>query len=157
MELRRIKYPSEDFFSFKNGVNIGDKTIEEWVNKCVETVKEGLKQGDDSPYAFTASGNTIVFVTYSQDVEDDVFADENYFNIIVAKGYEEGMLTIGELKEEETQTICMSTNCKLKDSCNKNIKNIKPDVDTFTKATLINPKNTDEGCLDFSEDNDKEW
>lgn len=97
MFYKRIKYPSEDFYSFKNGKEINNNEIEEWINEGICRVKEQLEQNVESPYYFCASGNTIVFVFFSQDVEDNVFDENNYFNIIVAKGYEEYTPTIKEL------------------------------------------------------------
>lgn len=106
MEIGRIKYPSKDnFYQFgvnEGAVTIEDDEIERWINETVNTVKTELENGESYPYAFIASGNTIVFCFYSQDNEEDVFADENYFNIIVAKNYEEGMFTIEDLKKEKT-------------------------------------------------------
>lgn len=104
MEIKKIKYPSDDFYKFgisDYAVDIDDEQIEEWVNECVESVKEQLENEVESPYAFRASGNTMVICFFSQDIEDDVFNDSNYFSVIVAKNYESADLFIEDIKKGE--------------------------------------------------------
>lgn len=104
MEIKKIKYPSDDFYKFGTSdyaVDIDDEQIEEWVNECVESVKEQLENEVESPYAFRASGNTMVICFFSQDIEDDVFNDSNYFSVIVAKNYESADLFIEDIKKGE--------------------------------------------------------
>ena len=104
MEIKKIKYPSDDFYKFgisDYAVDIDDERIEEWVNECVESVKEQLENEVESPYAFRASGNTMVICFFSQDIEDDVFNDGNYFSVIVAKNYESADLFIADIKKSE--------------------------------------------------------
>ena len=104
MEINRINYPSDDFYKFGEShyaVDIDDEQIEEWVNECVISVKEQLEEGIESPYAFRASGNTMVICFFSQDIEDDVFNDSNYFLVIVAKNYESADLFIEDIKKGE--------------------------------------------------------
>ena len=104
MEIKKIKYPSDDFYKFgisDYAVDIDDEQIEEWVNECVESVKEQLENEVESPYAFRASGNTMVICFFSQDIEDDVFNDSNYFSVIVAKNYESADLFIADIKKSE--------------------------------------------------------
>ena len=69
-------------------VNIDNEQITEWINSCIESVKKQLENNVESPYAFRASGDTIVICFYSQDIDDNVFDDNNYFSVIVAKNYE---------------------------------------------------------------------
>lgn len=106
MEIKRIKYPSlESFYKFginEGAVTIEDEEIEDWINEVVDNVKKDLENGERNPYSFVASGNTMVFCFYSQDCESEVFADENYFTVIIAKQYEEGTFTIEDLKKEKT-------------------------------------------------------
>lgn len=104
MEINRINYPSDDFYKFGEShyaVDIDDEQIEEWVNECVISVKEQLEDGIESPYAFRASGNTMVICFFSQDIEDDVFNDSNYFSVIVAKNYESADLFIEDIKKDK--------------------------------------------------------
>lgn len=104
MEINKINYPSDDFYKFGEShyaVDIDDEQIEEWVNECVISVKEQLEKGIESPYAFRASGNTMVICFFSQDIEDDVFNDSNYFSVIVAKNYESADLFIEDIKKGE--------------------------------------------------------
>lgn len=111
MEIRRIKYPYEpdgegenEWYGFgksEGAVKISDEQIEKWVNECVHNVKTQLEHGVESPYSFTSSGNTMVICFFSQDVEDNVFDDDNYFVVIVAKDYEEGTFFINDLKKKE--------------------------------------------------------
>ena len=104
MEIKKIKYPSDDFYKFgisDYAVDIDDERIEEWVNECVESVKEQLENEVESPYAFRASGNTMVICFFSQDIEDDVFNDGNYFSVIVAKNYESADLFIEDIKKDK--------------------------------------------------------
>lgn len=104
MEIKKIKYPSEEFYKFginEFAVNIDDEQITEWINSCVESVKNQLENKVESPYAFRASGDTIVICFYSQDIEDNVFDDDNYFSVIVAKNYESADFFIGDIKKRE--------------------------------------------------------
>ena len=104
MEIKKIKYPSDDFYKFgisDYAVDIDDERIEEWDNECVESVKEQLENEVESPYAFRASGNTMVICFFSQDIEDDVFNDGNYFSVIVAKNYESADLFIEDIKKDK--------------------------------------------------------
>lgn len=104
MEIKKIKYPSDDFYKFgisDYAVDIDDEQIEEWVNECVESVKEQLENEVESPYAFRASGNTMVICFFSQDIEEDVFDDSNYFSVVVAKNYESADLFIEDIKKDK--------------------------------------------------------
>lgn len=109
MEIRKIKYPYEpdsehDNMWYKFGqsdgaVNVSNNRIENWINECVQSVKQQLENGIESPYSFCASGDTMVICFYSQDVQE-VFDDNNYFSVIVAKNYEQGDFFISDLKIE---------------------------------------------------------
>lgn len=109
MEIRKIKYPYEpdsehDNMWYKFGqsdgaVNINNNKIENWINECVQSVKQQLENGIESPYSFCASGDTMVICFYSQDAQE-VFDDNNYFLVIVAKNYEQGDFFISDLKIE---------------------------------------------------------
>ena len=109
MEIRKIKYPYEpdsehDNMWYKFGqsdgaVNVSNNRIENWINECVQSVKRQLENGIESPYSFCASGDTMVICFYSQDAQE-VFDDNNYFSIIVAKNYEQGDFFISDLKIE---------------------------------------------------------
>lgn len=108
MEIKKIKYPSEEFYQFgksEGAVTIGDYEIEKWVNKCVNDVKQQLENGIESPYSYVASGDTMVIVFYSQDCQDDVFDDSNFFEVIVAKNYEEGEFFIQDVKKEHKSQL----------------------------------------------------
>ena len=106
MEIRKIKYPYEpdsehDNMWYKFGqldgtVNVDNNRIENWINECVQSVKQQLENGIESPYSFCASGDTMVICFYSQDAQE-VFDDNNYFSIIVAKNYEQGAFFISDL------------------------------------------------------------
>ncbi|MCM3387211.1 hypothetical protein M3649_03580 [Ureibacillus chungkukjangi] len=50
-------YP-EDFYDFKEGVDIDNKTINEWIKKCINKLEEDK---ECSSYS-TSSGNTYVRV-----------------------------------------------------------------------------------------------
>lgn len=103
MEIKKIKYPSDDFYKFgisDYAVDIDNEQIEEWVNECVENVKRQLENKVESPYAFKASGNTMVICFFSQDIEEDVFDDNNYFSVVVAKNYESADFFIEDIKEK---------------------------------------------------------
>lgn len=122
MEIRKIKYPYEpdsehDNMWYKFGqsdgaVNIDNNKIENWINECVQSVKQQLENGIESPYSFCASGNTIVICFYSQDAQD-VFDDNNYFSIVVAKNYEQGDFFINDLKIESSNGE--NTKCEIGD------------------------------------------
>ena len=43
----------------------------------------------------------MVICFFSQDIEDDVFNDSNYFSVIVAKNYESADLFIEDIKKGE--------------------------------------------------------
>lgn len=111
MEIRKIKYPympdgegENEWYKFgqsDGAVKVNDERIEQWVNECVYNVKTQLEHGVESPYAFSASGDTIVICFFSRDVEDDVFDDDNYFTVIVAKNYEEGTFFLSDIKKKE--------------------------------------------------------
>lgn len=110
MEIRKVKYPYEmdseqnnmwyKFGQSDGAVKIDDEQIDEWVNDCIQRVKIQLESGIESPYSFCASGDTIVICFYSQDVQDNVFDDDNYFSVIVAKNYEQRDFFISDLKDE---------------------------------------------------------
>ena len=110
MEIRKIKYPYDpdeegenNWYQFGNldgAVKVADEKIGEWVNSCINSVKEQLENGVESPYSFTASGDTMVICFYSQDCPNDVFDDDNYFVVIVAKNYEEGNFFMSEIKKK---------------------------------------------------------
>ena len=110
MEIRKVKYPYEvdseqnniwyKFGQSDGAVKIDDGQIEEWVNDCIKSVKTQLENGIESPYSFCASGDTIVICFFSQDVQDNVFDDDNYISVIVAKNYEQGDFFISDLKDE---------------------------------------------------------
>ena len=111
MEIRKIKYPYEPDSEHNNmwykfgqsdgAVNVSNNRIENWINECVQSVKRQLENGIESPYSFCASGDTMVICFYSQDAQE-VFDDNNYFSIIVAKNYEQGDFFISDLKVEST-------------------------------------------------------
>ncbi len=111
MEIRKVKYPYDknidgenDWYKFgqsEGAVKISDERIEKWVNDSINYVKEQLENGVKSPYSYTASGDTMVICFYSQDCEENVFDDDNYFVVIVAKNYEEGNFFISDLKKKE--------------------------------------------------------
>lgn len=103
MEIKKIKYPSDDFYKFgasDYAVNIDNEQITEWINSCIESVKKQLENNVESPHAFRASGDTIVICFYSQDIDDNVFDDNNYFSVIVAKNYESADFFIEDIKEK---------------------------------------------------------
>lgn len=122
MEIRKIKYPYEpdsehDNMWYKFGqsdgaVNINNNKIENWINECVQSVKQQLENGIESPYSFCASGDTMVICFYSQDAQE-VFDDNNYFSIIVAKNYEQGDFFISDLKIEGSNGE--NTKCEIGD------------------------------------------
>lgn len=115
MEIKKVHYPfhknsdgENDWYKFgetEGAVKISNTQIENWVNECIISVKKQLENGIESPYQFHASGDTIVIAFYSQDVPEDVFADENYFNVIVAKNYEEGSFFIEDLKRNDIKDL----------------------------------------------------
>lgn len=116
MEIRKVKYPSYEFYKFgssEGAVYVDDKQINEWVNNCILSVKQQLENGIESPYSFCASGDTIVICFFSQDVQDNVFDDNNYFSVIVAKNYEQGDFFIEDLKMEEPDKRDIS--CEIED------------------------------------------
>lgn len=104
VKIKRVNYPSEDFYRFgqsEGAVRVPDDVIEEWINEGVNNVKTQLENGVESPYSYSASGDTMVMVFYSQDCEDDVFDDDNYFEVIIAKNYEEGSFFISDIKQDK--------------------------------------------------------
>ena len=122
MEIRKIKYPYEPDSEYDNvwyrfgqsdgAVSVDNNRIENWINECVQSVKRQLENGIESPYSFCASGDTMVICFYSQDAQE-VFDDNNYFSIIVAKNYEQGDFFISDLKVESTNGE--STKCEIGD------------------------------------------
>lgn len=109
MEIRKIEYPYEpdsehDNVWYKFGqsdgaVSVDNNRIENWINECVQSVKQQLENGIESPYSFCASGDTIVICFYSQDAQE-IFDENNYFSVIVAKNYEQGDFFINDIKIE---------------------------------------------------------
>ena len=122
MEIRKIRYPYEPdsehnnmwykFGQLDGTVNIDNNKIENWINECVQSVKQQLENGIESPYSFCASGDTMVICFYSQDAQE-VFDDNNYFSIIVAKNYEQGDFFISDLKIEGSNGE--NTKCEIGD------------------------------------------
>lgn len=108
MEIERIKYPSKEFYKYgeeDGAVRVDDKRIEEWINDSIQSVKTQLENGVESPYSFVASGDSIVICFYSMDVDENTFDDENYFSVIVARGYEQGDFFIGDIKKDKKQQV----------------------------------------------------
>lgn len=107
MEFIKVKYPSEDenwyqFGNLKGAVKIQNEEVEKWVNDCIQSIKKQLENNIDcSPYAFVASGDTMVIAFFSQDIQEDIWADENYITVIIARDYEEGTFSIEELKKKD--------------------------------------------------------
>ena len=93
-------------------VSVDNNRIENWLNECVQSVKQHLENGIESPYSFCASGDTMVICFYSQDAQE-VFDDNNYFSIIVAKNYEQGDFFISDLKIEGSNGE--NTKCEIGD------------------------------------------
>lgn len=126
MEIRRINYPSNDFYKFgeKNGaIKVPDDVIEEWVNECVKRVKEDIDNNLDPSFSYTASGDTIVFAYTCLDSKE--------ISVIVAKGYEEASFFVDELKKrEDGLTLCSREKCILKRKCKKHISNFEERVGT---------------------------
>jgi len=55
-------YPSKDWFDFgKKGIEIDNKTINEWIERGIKTMKEQIIKGIKSPRFSSGSGNTIVW------------------------------------------------------------------------------------------------
>lgn len=122
MEIRKIRYPYEPdsehnnmwykFGQLDGTVNIDNNKVENWINECVQSVKQQLENGIESPYSFCASGDTIVICFYSQDAQE-IFDENNYFSVIVAKNYEQGDFFISDLKIESTNGE--KTKCEIGD------------------------------------------
>ena len=122
MEIRKIKYPYEPDSEYDNvwyrfgqsdgAVSVDNNRIENWINECVQSVKQQLENGIESPYSFCASGDTIVICFYSQDSQE-IFDENNYFSVIVAKNYEQGDFFISDLKVESTSGE--NTKCEIGD------------------------------------------
>ncbi len=81
-------YP-DDFCSFKTGVNIDNKTINEWIKDGLNI----LKRNSDDTYHLNASGDTVV-TCYSMD---------DCYMVHVSKGYSELILDkdIGDYNDFE--------------------------------------------------------
>ena len=80
-------YP-QGFFNFRDGVDISDQRINEWIAEA----REYLEHAEDGEYSYAASGNTFVIVFK--------YADDYIY--CVSKGYMEA----SEWREqEETRTI----------------------------------------------------
>lgn len=107
MELRKVSYPYEDdcegdniwyhFGQSEGAVNIKDEDIEEWVNEVINSVKEQLENGIESPYSFRASGNTMVIGFFNQYDDTNWKDADNEFTILVCKNYKQADLSIREL------------------------------------------------------------
>ena len=48
------------FFDFSDGVPINDLQIEIWINRCINLVKEKMKNGAKEAFGTISSGNTKV-------------------------------------------------------------------------------------------------
>lgn len=66
---------SKDFFSFENGVNVDTKTIQRWVNECVQ----GLLDNPENQYHLHSGGNTLVIATKNQE-EINVFVSKSHMD-----------------------------------------------------------------------------
>lgn len=146
MEFQRIKYPNEEFYRFgesENAVCVPNDVIEQWINEGIESVKQQLINGVESPYSMHASGDTIVIVFFSQDCEEDVFDDVNYFEVIVAKDYEEGSFFIENIKnQEDGNFICTNMTCPFKEICARSVLNTPSNLENVTlKRVFITSQN----------------
>lgn len=69
-------YP-ESFFDFSGGMDIDNSTIQQWIDNCVNTIKNSNNNID---YTYTGSGNTLVMAYRT---------DDNVITVIVTKNYKE--------------------------------------------------------------------
>ena len=146
MEFRKIKYPCDaneevdnNWFTFgedEGSVDINNQEIEIWANEVINDIKKQLENNVENPYSLRASGNTIVIGLFSQDIHDDVWNDNNYITIMVAKNYKQGDFFIGDLRKKNTN--------KEKDSFIKvelnndyDLQNLIKDFDIFIKRKGI--------------------
>ena len=75
-EVREGQYP-DSFYDFSNGVDINNSAIQQWIDNCVNTIKNSNNNID---YTYTASGNTLVMAYRT---------DDNVITVIVTKNYKE--------------------------------------------------------------------
>ena len=101
MKIRKIIYPSNEFYEFgksTNSVDISNEDIENWINEGIQNIIKQLKNKIESPYYVQASGNTIVIIFYFD--EGEVNGERNdYFEVIVAKNYKEGSFWIKDIND----------------------------------------------------------
>lgn len=108
INIKKIEYPSSEFYKFgvsDGALRVPDDVIEDWINQGVDSVKAQLENGEESPFTFYASGDSMVIVFYSQDCKDNMFDDNNYFIVIVARNYEEGDFFISDVKDDISNRI----------------------------------------------------
>lgn len=149
MEFKRVNYPSEDFFHFGDGVKVPDDVIENWVNEGIESVKKQLEEGVDSPYSLRATGDSIVIVFFSQDCEEDMYDGSNYFEVIVAKNYEEASFFIEDIRTDKVnETVCTNLICPFKEMCQRSVLNTPSDLENVNLKRFEQNKKTG-FCPDF--------
>lgn len=79
---KNIKFP-KDFHNSKNGVDINDERINEWIEKCVNYLKND-SECENGGFSYIGSGNTLVIVFNH--------ADDNKYYCVVTQNYFDGYI-----------------------------------------------------------------
>jgi len=81
LTIKNIKFP-KDFTDHGEGINIDDIEINEWVKKCLKTLKKNRK--DCSASMEIGMGNTMVFVRKYED-ECRVWVTRDYYETSIPR------------------------------------------------------------------------
>ena len=63
----------KDFFSYEDGVDVDNETVQNWVNECVQDLLDNPEQH----YSYRQSGNTLVIATKNQQ-EINIFVSKSH-------------------------------------------------------------------------------
>ena len=80
-----------DWYDFSGGCDIEHDTVNEWMQDCLESVREEILQGADKASSYVRSGNTMVILfAYKQEdgtYDLDYSVTNNYMSAGIA-GYD---------------------------------------------------------------------
>jgi len=81
-----------DWYDFSGGYEIDDHSVNEWMQDCLESVREEILQGADKASSYIRSGNTMVTL-FAYKQEDGTYSldynvTHNYMSANTIYGYD---------------------------------------------------------------------
>jgi len=81
-----------DWYDFSGGFNVDNETVNEWLQDCLDSVREEILQGADKASSYIRSGNTMVTL-FAYKQEDGTYSldynvTHNYMSSNTIYGYD---------------------------------------------------------------------